>query len=174
MSVTGAASGWNRGVVDVRYSAGDNVGVRYARIENGGVEHDSDTVTCDYTQPAPCSGLSDAFRIDTRTVADGAQPFLVRAHDTASNWGSTQLTLNVDNTAPGPPLNLAAVGGAQWRSRNSFALQWRNPGQPGTAPIARVRTAVCPASADVEDWTACILREPRGSTGELARRPGPR
>ena len=165
---SGVATGWKRGTVDVQVRAFDNTGVRYARIDGAGVTHAESEATCDYTRPAPCTDLVTDLNVNTRTVPDGAQPFVLHAQDTAGNWGTQPVTLKVDNTAPGPPINLATVGGTQWRSSNSFAVQWRNPSQTGTAPIAGVRAAVCPASADIEDWTNCLTGQPASPSGELA------
>jgi hypothetical protein len=170
VSVTGGAGlapGWKRGAVDVRFGAGDNVGIRYAKLDAAGATSNETRPSCDYTRPAPCTNLNSAFTVNTRAIPDGEQAFVLSAEDAAGNWASQPFTLRVDNTAPGPPLGLAVVGGAQWRARNAFSIEWRNPSQAGTAPIAGVWTAVCPAVSDVEDWSACVVG-PQRTPDEVA------
>jgi hypothetical protein len=170
VSVTGGAGlapGWKRGAVDVRFGAGDNVGIRYAKLDAAGATSNETRPSCDYTRPAPCTNLNSAFTVNTRAIPDGDQAFVLSAEDAAGNWASQPFTLRVDNTAPGPPLGLAVVGGAQWRARNAFSIEWRNPSQAGTAPIAGVWTAVCPAVSDVEDWSACVVG-PQRTPDEVA------
>jgi hypothetical protein len=147
--------GWKRGTVDIRFGGVDNVGVRYARLASGSTDLDETRLACDYTRPVPCPSITSSFDVNTRSISDGAHTFTLQAEDAAGNWGSQTTTVQVDNSAPGPPLGLGVVGGPNWRSRNAFDLEWRNPSQPGTAPIAGARVAVCPASSDVEDWTGC-------------------
>jgi hypothetical protein len=159
---SGVTPGWKRGAVDVRYSAIDNVGVRYAKLESGGTSHQEIRLACDHTRPVPCSNPTGTFEVNTRSFPDGVHTFTLHAQDAASNWNQRQLNMQFDNTAPGPPLGLNVVGSTGWRSTNSFAIAWRNPIQPGTAPIAAVRIAVCRAAADVEDWSTCVIGAQRG------------
>jgi hypothetical protein len=159
------APGWKRGLVDVGYSAADNVGVRYANIEGAGANHDETRPGCDYTRTVPCTNAAGIFTVNSRSIDDGVRAFTIHAQDAAGNSSAHAVTLQVDNTAPGPPLALSVVGGSQWRSNNSFAVEWRNPTQVGTAPIAGARTAVCPASSDVEDWSGCAVGPVRGPDG---------
>jgi hypothetical protein len=180
VTVTGGSvivPGWKRGVVDVRYHATDNVGLRSAQIEAAGAGLDAELGSCDFTRARPCGDLDGSFTVNTRSVQDGVQPMSIRAQDAAGNWGAQPVSLQVDNTAPGPPLGISVLGGTQWRSSNSFAVEWRNPSQPGTAPVTGVLLAVCPASADIEDWSTCSVGPPRSPdraiTGIEVPRSGP-
>jgi hypothetical protein len=54
-------------------------------------------------------------------------------------------TILVDNTAPGPPLNLTVQGGDEWRNTNAFTLTWTNPPETDAAPIDAAIARMCPA-----------------------------
>jgi hypothetical protein len=99
------------------------------------------------------------LRINTKSAPDGSQMLFARAQDAAGNWGSQALQVSIDNTTPGPPLDLVLSGGDGWRQRNRFSVTWRNPSQEGVAPIARAMLAVCPSSNDPEKWDGCSATE---------------
>ena len=59
----------------------------------------------------PCPNVAQALRVNTRVLPDGRQTVSVRAQDSASNWGASEAVVPVDNTAPGPPIDVSMVGG---------------------------------------------------------------
>ena len=158
VAVTGGSAvtpGWKHGTVNVAFGASDNVGISYADVVHGGVRLNSRNTTCNATLIVPCPNLAQAFELNTRALPDGRPVILVRAQDSASNWNSTAIEVPVDNTPPGPPIDVSVVGGSQWQRQNAFSVTWRNPSQAGTAPIAGIETAVCPATSDRGDWDGC-------------------
>jgi hypothetical protein len=165
---SGVAPGWKRGDVTFQLAMNDNVGIRRASIEGGGLVQRAYDSICDYTHVVPCPMVHNTVSVSTRIAADGLQPFVLRATDSAGNLQAHTVTVAADNTAPGPPIGLLATGGTGWRSSNSFGVEWRNPSEPGTAPIEGVNLAVCPASADAEDWSGCVVEPTRASDEVLA------
>ena len=162
LRITGGSAttpGWKRGLIDLAYQASDNTGIAYADVTSGAVVLDQRRTQCNQTVPAPCPNQTGGFALDTTHLPDGAQTVLLRAQDTANNWASATIPVNIDNTAPSGPLELGVVGGEGWRQSNSFSLIWRNPSQAGNAPIAAVNYAVCPAQSVSSDWTDCTFGE---------------
>jgi hypothetical protein len=162
LSITGGTAvtpGWKRGSVVVKYRATDNVGIAYADAASPRTSLDEYTATCNPTLRAPCPNRESTLNVDTRILPDGPQSTVVRAKDSAGNWSSATITLNVDNRPPGPPRGVHVLGGDGWRQRNAFALAWQNPAQSGFAPIAAAEYAICPASAAPNEWTSCSIRE---------------
>jgi hypothetical protein len=86
----------------------DSTGVRLLRAYVDGQARGSDTLTCDYTQAAPCPASPQrSFAIDTTALDDGAHTLRAEAVDPAANTGASSATIRVDNTAPS-----VTVGGA--------------------------------------------------------------
>ena len=165
---SGVAPGWKRGDVTFQFAMTDNVGIRRASIEGGGLVQRVYDSVCDHTRAVPCPMMSNTAAVSTRIAPDGLQPFVIRATDSAGNLQTHTVTVAADNTAPGPPIGLSATGGSGWSSTNSFGVGWRNPAEPGSAPIEGVNVAVCPASADAEDWSGCTIEPIRSSDEVLA------
>ena len=61
----------------------------------------------------------------------------------------------IDRTPPGQALDARIEGGDGWRSRNSFAVTWRNPVQTAS-PITAMRYLLCPATNAGGDLRNCV------------------
>lgn len=103
----------------------------------------------------PCSTSTGGIVVDTRIVSDGAQSLTIATQDSAGNWTSAARRVLVDNTAPAGPVELRSSAGDVWSAANSFSVAWTNPPQTGTAPIAAVLAAICPASNAIDDFRGC-------------------
>jgi hypothetical protein len=137
---------WVRGVQTVNYLAHDNVGVKRASALVSGVSRAEHYRGCDYAARIPCTNGAGAITFDTGALADGSQALAVDALDAADNPGvSTQLTVRVDNTAPGA-VAINVAGGPAWRNLNDFDAAWVNPPEGDRAPIAAARYQICRAS----------------------------
>jgi hypothetical protein len=157
-------------------SAADNVGIRYVDALYGAAVLRSKYLPCSPTLVVPCPNFGDTLQVDTRVLPDGHQTVIVRAQDSAFNLNASAVVVPVDNTPPGPPIDVNVIGGSEWRQQNSYSATWRNPSQAGTAPIAGIETAICPAKSDPENWNACSfgrVSKPNLATLEGMRVPGP-
>lgn len=150
------AYGWRRGSIEALFSAWDNVGIKSVELRLGTRVEDVRLAACDYTLAVPCTNMASKLSAATRTVSDGYHYLTVAATDGAGNIGSARKGIFIDNTAPTAPQSLRLTSGGTWRSQNSFAISWRNPPQPGTAPIAGAETAICPAANGPDVWTGCV------------------
>ena len=158
IAVTGGSAtspGWKSGVVDLAFSASDNVGIQTGDVVRGNDVLWQRTGVCNPTLIVQCPPLAAHVSVDTRSGPDGPQRVSVRALDSAHNWGSETTVVLTDNTAPGPPLDVVVAGGSGWRSRNAFDVTWRNPSQGAMSPVVAMETAICPAANTAEQWTAC-------------------
>ena len=179
ITVTGGSAvtqGWKSGVVTVGAQFTDNVGIQSVELRHGTRVVDDGRTVCDFTRPVPCPNHAGTLTIDTRSTADGIQPFALKARDAAGNESGRTFTVSIDNTPPGPPLEPNVREGSGWQRRNAFSVSWRNPPQTGTAPIAEAHVAVCPAANRADQWAGCVYThsaqpEITGMSG--LRVPGP-
>jgi hypothetical protein len=158
VAASGALAGgaWLAGTQPLGYRAGDTgsgVAVVEAAIdgERQRIRQPCAAVNADGalrgTRMRPCDlARGGVDQIPTARLADGAHRLRLCAEDFAGNRGcEDEREIHVDNTPPGPPLELALAGGDGWRASNGFAVGWRNPGQDGVAPLAatwsRLRSA---------------------------------
>jgi len=159
---------WVRGVQPLNYDASDNVGVRTAKATAAGREGGSEQRACAFAVPqrtfaerVPCPSGPGQINVNTTLFAEGTQPLLVQAHDTASNVAdSAPTTARIDNTPPGR-IEASVEGGDAWRNSNEFAVGWANPAEPDRAPIAAAVYKLCPLAG------ACVRGEQAGA--DLAR-----
>jgi hypothetical protein len=171
-SITGG--GWKRGVLTADVGWSDNVGVAEAEFFLGGQQVNQRRGACDPALVVPCSTPASGISLDTRVAADGEQELASRVRDSAGNWGEHRTSVFIDNHAPTSPRLLKVEGGESWRAMNDFAVSWTNPPQTGTAPIAAVGYAVCPASTQPDRLDGCVrtgLRDPDIGAAKL-RVPG--
>lgn len=152
-----AGPGWHGGSQTLVVSANDNTGIRAARALIDGDARFSTTneLPCDYGHPVPCSNHGDAAVVlDLRGVPDGQHSLAAQAEDAAGNPGNSGgQTINVDNTAPLPPLKARLTGGPGWRATNNFTVAWENPAQ-SYAPIAAANYRLCP-QGEADSSPAC-------------------
>ena len=123
----------------------------------GGVRLASHEPVCNATSVVPCPNLAQALQVNTRVLPDGPQT----SHPGAGlriQLDSSPVAVPVDNTATGATDRRELVGGSDWRQQNAFSVTWRNPSQTGTAPIAGIETAICPATNDAERLERVLLR----------------
>src|SRR3954464_2778513 len=138
------SDGWKRGSQTVTFDASDNVGIRETRVYADGNPVRQAAKACDYTLTAPCPQGGAGFNIDTRAMgADGAHTVTLEAIDTAGNAAQMARRVQLDNTAPNAPQDVAVGGGEVWHSSNAFTLRWQNP-TDGGAPIAGAVYELCP------------------------------
>lgn len=138
----GLASGsWVNRDETLTFFAGDNVGIRDARLTVSERPGGSQAPGCDYTRTKPGNDLHGALGFSTDQLPDGTHQVRVAVTDCAGNPGHADTTVKVDNTPPGR-IGPAVVGGDGWRQENSFAVQWSNH-DDGFAPIVRARYELC-------------------------------
>lgn len=156
-SVTGG--GWHGGTGTLNVSGDDNSGVSFAGAAIDGDlsgSRGAKQLGCDYALKVPCSNQRNVeIPVDLRGLPDGQHALAGLARDAAGNAGtSTQQTVNVDNTPPGPPAGAQLADGPGWRSANTFSVAWSNPAQQ-FAPIAGANYRLCPYPAGF-DSPACV------------------
>jgi len=137
---------WLRGANELTFDASDNVGIRETSVKVDGRTVSYKGKTCDPTQRAPCPNGGETAQVPTSAIADGAHSVSVEAVDSAGNRAEVSHRLLVDNTPPKQPIDLAVEGGEGWRAVNDFDLRWRDPVEPGVAPIAGAEVELCPAA----------------------------
>jgi hypothetical protein len=159
--------GWLRGVQDVAFDAGDNSGIRAARIElDGHVVHDAPR-GCDDTRPVPCSNGATGALLDTRTWADGTHALRLGAMDAGGNWTWVERTVHVDNTPPAEPAP-ALDGGADWTPARTRTLAVPLP-DAQAAPLVRARVKACRVGGGCAESAPAL--EPRAAAPPAATVP---
>lgn len=162
----GLASGrWVRGEQAVRYTAGDNVGIRSARLLLFGVRQVSRAGRpCNYARRGPCpNGPGTLSVLTPGALADGVHWLLLEVQDAAGNVSGARTRALVDNTAPAR-VAVWPEWGEGWRRNNVFAVRWTNPPERH-APIVAAFTRMCSSST-----TVCHERRHAGaSISRIAR-----
>jgi hypothetical protein len=154
---------WRRGTQGVTYTASDNSGIRRTRLWVDDVLKTDSPRTCDYSKPVPCSGVDDAYAVNTSTLADGVHTFGVEARDaTDSNSTRPNRSFFVDNHAPAPPVAVSVDGGQAPRSTRDWTVRWTNPPDQ-SAPIATANYRVCAAAATCTTGTHPVPATSGGS-----------
>jgi hypothetical protein len=134
---------WVRGGQSVTYEASDNVGVRLARAVVSGLPRDTHLRGCDFARRIPCANGAGLITVDTKSLPEGSQSLAVEALDAADNTApSSPVTVRIDNTAPGA-VQVASLGGEEWRNTNDFNLIWTNPPEADRAPISAAHYRLC-------------------------------
>lgn len=139
------SGGWVGGRASVAMDASDSAGIRETVVRIDGAEVDRTAKPCNNLLTAPCpnGGLSTA--VQTAGIKpDGGHTVTLEAIDAAGNRNAVDRTIYVDNTPPAQPLDLTVAGGDGWRAENDFDLTWKNPAEPGVAPIVGAGYEVCP------------------------------
>jgi hypothetical protein len=136
--------------------ASDNVGISRVELWLGDKQAASTELGCDYTYVVPCPSSGAAYSVSTRIVEDGTHRVAFRAVDSAGNQNDARRMVYVDNTAPASPRDMSVDGGVGWHTTNDFALRWTNPPQGNAAPVAAVRTAICPRSTPLDTLSGCL------------------
>jgi len=139
------AGGWRRGTQGFSFAAEDNVGIKASVVDVDGRYLERREKTCNYTLVIPCPQGGDTYPLHTETLADGPHTLTLRVIDTADNVETVERTILIDNSPPDQPEGLTVEGGEGWRSKNAFRLRWRNPSEPGSAPITGASYELCPA-----------------------------
>ncbi len=166
-----ATGAWVAGNQPLNYDAEDNTGVRQAQAIVGNDLGDADQRRCamatdggEFQTGAPCPSGAGQITIRTTALAEGTQPLVVRAQDTAGNMqDSPPVTVRIDNTPPAR-VTPAIDGGDAWRNTNGFAVTWTNPPENDRAPIVAADYKLCPAGGG-----ACNTAETTGA--DIARLP---
>jgi hypothetical protein len=139
---------WVRGVQALDYEASDNVGVKSAFANLGGIGRGEDTRGCDFSQRIPCPNGQGQVQVETERAQEGSQPIFVTAQDAAgNNADSVAATAHIDNTPPGVTA-VGVEGGETWRNRNDYDLAWQNAPEPDRAPIVAADYRVCRVGTD--------------------------
>jgi len=134
---------WVRGEQSLRYTAGDNVGIRSARLLVAGRQYAKSAAACNYASRTPCPSGPNALVADTRRVSrDGVHAIAVEVQDASGNSSVGRSVALIDNTAPSR-VDVAADGGQAWRRTNAFNVRWSNPLDP-YAPIVAAFARLCP------------------------------
>jgi hypothetical protein len=150
-----ADGAWLAGTQDIAFDASDGSGISHNEIQVDGQAVRADNHVCDYTQRAPCPNGGMSAQIDTSKITpDGAHQLTLQTVDTAGNPATVSKTIDVDNTPPSAPANLAVTGGDGWRTSNDFSVTWTNPAADGGAPIAAALYSLCPSSGSCVAGTA--------------------
>ncbi len=147
--------GWHRGREEAWTSYTDGSGIMLSRLYVDGTVRQttdfrapsvSEGARCNFTLPRPCVDIvPGGHDFDTATLADGEHRIDVVGTDAAGNDAQVGQTIQVDNTIPAKPEDVAVSGGDGWRATNRYDLRWSNPaGQ--VAPIVRAHYRLCPAS----------------------------
>ena len=126
--ISAVPGGWLRGTRTIAYSASDNVGIRTMRLQVGGADRASETLTCDYTRSEPCPPDVDrAYELDTTSLPDGPHAVRAEAVDAAANAGaSPAATVRVDNTPPSVSLSGAGSSSSPHPGPVTVALDARD------------------------------------------------
>lgn len=136
---------WIRGTQGVAFDASDPTGIKALRVYVDGQWKAGDIRGCDPAGTA-CPDGGGTYAVSTVDgVTDGEHTLTLQAIDRADNVAALSRTVRIDNTAPAGPQGLDVAGGEGWRSTNRFELNWRNPPQAGTAPVAGAEFVLCPA-----------------------------
>lgn len=152
---------WQSGRRAVTFDADDsNTGIARARIlidgrvitERGG---DCGPPTHPLCDPWP-GGQLEVLTSDG--IPDGSHQLTVQVLDRGGNVAAADRMVAIDNTPPAGPQDVTVVGGAGWRQANNVELIWKNPPQPGRAPIAGAVYRLCP----VDGSTKCVDRTVSG------------
>lgn len=139
-------SDWVGGRPSVTFDSSDNVGIREVRATLDGRVVRGASRDCDPAALRCPDWPGAALDVPTFEAPDGRRTLSLIAVDRAGNLGSISRTILIDNTPPAAPVDANVVGGAGWRSANSFAVRWQNPPQAGSAPIAAVHYEICPST----------------------------
>ncbi len=127
---TGTA--WQRGT-SVEVAASDASGVGSVALTAGAQTVARAAQACDFTRMQPCPA---SVRVPlTATLPDGVHTISAVATDAAGqSRTSAPATLKLDRTAPEAPIALSVERAPD----GAYVYSWRNPDQPGAAPIAAV------------------------------------
>lgn len=157
---------WLRGTHSGYSTESDNVGIMLNRtwaddrellhaedFRDGGWPAD---VRCDFTRRRPCADIAGAgSHVNTRALSDGTHQLRIEAVDAASNTGSAERTIKVDNTAPSR-VNASVEGREEWRRTNDFSVGWTNPdGQ--AAPIVEAHYRLCAGGSGPDSASSCTI-----------------
>jgi hypothetical protein len=146
---------WQSGIRTAVIAASDSTGISQVAAYSDGSQAGAVIGTCDFTRTTPCSTPATPFAIDTRILRDGAHALRVDARDSSGNTGAASMTVYVDNTAPGSPLDPRLEGPTTWRTSNDFTAVWTNPPHTNTAPIVTVRWLLCPGATPSSSTVGC-------------------
>jgi hypothetical protein len=126
-----APGGWLRAVPPIAVSATDNTGVRTVVMRDGGQTLATRNEACDFRHLQPCATtVSASF---TPPLSDGAHSLTAIATDAAGEaTTSVPVTVKIDSSAPGAPLDLAIQKAPDGR----FVYTWRNPDQARSPIVA--------------------------------------
>jgi hypothetical protein len=152
----GVISGTLSGTID----GSDNSGVQYARVFVDGAQVAQQTLTCNFTLPAPCPATSSSqLSLDTTALANGLHRIQAAVVDAAGNQTlGIPIQVTVDN--PGPTIPAAQpIAGALLDVTETPADEGAK-----TMPLAGVRTG--PTGA----WALTLPRGISSSTLRIAYR----
>lgn len=137
------SGGWQTGLAAVTGTASDASGIKQFQILVDGAAAVSDpAIACDYTYAKPCQDRSaGALNVDVSQLADGPHVVQAAATDAAGNRAlGAPSTIQVDRTAPLPPVGLSGPVG--WQRNAHVTLTGHVPvGQ--VSPVTLARYEVC-------------------------------
>ena len=154
------SDGWVGGKTTVTFDASDDTGIQSVRAYVDGQREAYDARACDpHALTCPDWGGATLSVPTYDGVGDGRHTLTIEAADRAGNVTQASRTIQIDNTPPAAPQQLAVDGGDGWRTSPKFTLRWSEPGQQtsaaaravssasdASAPIAGVEWKMCPAS----------------------------
>lgn len=144
----GESGGYHTGTESVTVEAADvGGGVRSIILSSGGAPVTTYEAACDYTYPQPCPSSTgpQTLTLPTGSLGDGTHTLTLVAVDAAGNRSTVASEqIIVDNTPPGPPVDLTAS--ATEAGGSTFSVTWSDPsGQ--VAPISSATYQLCPAGS---------------------------
>ncbi|GAC1439492.1 MAG: hypothetical protein NVSMB51_17460 [Solirubrobacteraceae bacterium] len=137
---------WLAGKQIAQLSGTDNTGIQFARVYVDGHQVAQAAQACDFTYMAPCPQASaHPVSLDTSGLSDGPHQLQLALADPSGNETRGPVRpLLTDNTAPAPPVALAA---ARRYVNSPDAVTWQNPDQGAGAPLTVVHWQVCNSTA---------------------------
>jgi hypothetical protein len=149
--------GWNTGDQTVEVAATDSTGIRRVIADIANQDQPRGLIgNCSAASPRPCTDVAGVVKFPAAAFGtDGRKTLVIRALDGGDNWSEIRHDLWIDRNPPGQALDARIEGGDGWRSRNSYAISWRNPVQTA-APIAAMRYLLCPATNVGGDARNCV------------------
>lgn len=140
------AGGFHKGTESLTVEAQDvGGGVASIVLSVDGRAIDTYTAPCNFTFARPCpSTVAQTLSLPTTELSDGKHTLTLLATDAAGNQSTVDSQeITVDNSAPPPPVGLAAT--PTQTGSSTFTLTWSDPPEQ-LAPITGALYEVCPAS----------------------------
>ena len=135
------------GSQSVSFAASDPSGISQVAVDGSGGQAGSQSESCNYSQPVPCSDLPSGTSLgfNTASLHDGSQALSLVVTDAAGNTSTvTSSPVVIDNNGPPAPSGLSASAIAG--STMSIQVAWSNPSSL-VEPVASAVAQVCGLSS---------------------------